>query len=341
MDDLANHRVAALTPFGDAEFRELANNAPVMIWRSGLDKACDWFNKPWLDFVGRTLEQEAGYGWADGVHPDDFDRCVETYNSAFNARRPFSMVYRLRNSDGDYRQLLDNGAPFHRGGEFAGYYGSCVDITAQIELESHQKTLLAELQHRVKNNLQLIISFVTLQEIGTKSEEAREALSKIARRIRGVGAIQDHLTVADTIRQIDLKNYIPSLVRDVVSIETTLDVDLDIQVEAAMVVTVGQATSLGLIVNELLTNSIKYGISEEHRALHVRLTAQDDRATLIVSDEGPGFPPDVLAGIDRQGARGSGLIDALCRKVGATVSRENAGGAVVALKFILKRPIPL
>lgn len=338
MNDLTNHSSLGLAPFGDAEFRELADNAPVMIWRSGLDKACDWFNKPWLDFVGRTLEQEAGYGWAEGVHPDDFDRCVEIYKSAFDARRPFSMVYRLKNAAGDYRQLLDNGAPFQRGGEFAGYFGSCVDVTPQIELEAHQKTLLAELQHRVKNNLQLIISFVTLQGIAAKSGEARDALAETARRVQGIGAIQEHLAVADTVRQIDLADYIPGLVSDVVSIETTQDVKLDVHVDKAMVVSVAQATSIGLVVNELLTNSIKYGISEGSPALRIGMTVKDDSATLIIADAGPGFPPDVLDGATRRGARGSGLIDALCRKVGATIRRHNVDGAVVTLEFKLERP---
>jgi len=116
---------------GERFFRELADFAPVMIWRAGLDKLCDWFNKPWLDFVGRTLEQELGTGWAEGVHNEDFDRCLQVYTTSFDARKNFSMIYRLRRHDGEFRYILDNGAPFYRSGTFAGYFGSCIDVTDQ------------------------------------------------------------------------------------------------------------------------------------------------------------------------------------------------------------------
>src|SRR3954471_21716656 len=116
---------------GERFFRELADFAPVMIWRAGTDKLCDWFNKPWLDFVGRTMEQELGNGWAEGVHKQDFDRCLQVYTTSFDARENFSMIYRLRRHDGEFRYILDNGAPFYRSGTFAGYFGSCIDVTDQ------------------------------------------------------------------------------------------------------------------------------------------------------------------------------------------------------------------
>ncbi len=126
---------------GERFFRELADNAPVMIWRSGPDKLCDWFNKPWLDFVGRAMEQELGNGWAEGVHPDDFERCLKIYVGAFDARRQFSMIYRLRRADGVYRDILDNGAPFYRGGVFAGYFGSCIDVSDQQATEAQLRQM--------------------------------------------------------------------------------------------------------------------------------------------------------------------------------------------------------
>lgn len=113
----------------EARFRQMADTAPVLVWMSGTDKLCNYFNKPWLDFTGRTLEQEMGNGWAEGVHPDDFQRCLNTYVNAFDARQKFKMEYRLRRNDGEHRWLLDTGVPrFAPTGEFLGYIGSCVDI---------------------------------------------------------------------------------------------------------------------------------------------------------------------------------------------------------------------
>ncbi len=114
----------------EARFRTVADSAPVLIWMSGPDKLCTFFNKGWLDFTGRTMEQELGKGWTEGVHADDLDHCLEVYGNSFNARQPFTMEYRLRRNDGEYRWLLDNGTPrFASDGAFLGYIGSCIGIT--------------------------------------------------------------------------------------------------------------------------------------------------------------------------------------------------------------------
>ena len=119
----------------EKRFRTVADAAPVLIWLANTDKLCIWFNKKWLDFTGRTLDQEYGNGWADGVHPDDLQRCLDTYITSFDNRQPFSMEYRLKNSQGEYRWLLDNGVPvFNSIGEFEGYIGSCTDIHEHKQL---------------------------------------------------------------------------------------------------------------------------------------------------------------------------------------------------------------
>ncbi len=110
-------------------YRTLANAGQALIWASGTDKLCNYFNDVWLNFTGRTLEMEMGNGWTEGVHPDDLDRCVKTYVSAFDKREKFSMEYRLRRHDGQYRWLQDDGGPrYNAEGDFMGYLGFCLDI---------------------------------------------------------------------------------------------------------------------------------------------------------------------------------------------------------------------
>ena len=122
-----------IQPTGD-QYRLIVESAPNMIWRAGTDSLCDYFNATWLAFTGRTQEQEYGNGWAEGVHPDDFDRCVKYYMENFEARRAFEMEYRLRRHDGEWRWINDMGVPFHDDdGVFAGYIGSCMDVTDKVE----------------------------------------------------------------------------------------------------------------------------------------------------------------------------------------------------------------
>jgi PAS domain S-box-containing protein len=118
------------------EYRTLVEQSPILIWRADTSALCDYFNEQWLAFTGRTLAEERGNGWADGVHPDDFQRCVDIFLTAFGRREIFEMEYRLRRHDGVYRWLFDRGVPFVApDGTFAGYIGSCADATERIEAQ--------------------------------------------------------------------------------------------------------------------------------------------------------------------------------------------------------------
>jgi PAS domain S-box-containing protein len=128
----------------EERFRNLADTAPVMIWISGPDKKCTFLNETWLDFTGRTMEQELGNGWVEGVHPNDRDKCFAIYSSSFDARRSFQMEYRLRRADGEYRWLYDSGIPrFSSANVFEGYIGSCIDITDRIHAEEERQKFVS------------------------------------------------------------------------------------------------------------------------------------------------------------------------------------------------------
>jgi len=130
----------------EERFRVMADTAPVMVWRSGSDMLCDFFNKPWLEFTGRTMEQEVGNGWSEGVLSEDLQHCLDTHVSSFKARQPFTVEYRLRRADGEYRWLLDKGVPrYTPEGKFAGYIGSCLDITERKLAEQEREHLAGRL----------------------------------------------------------------------------------------------------------------------------------------------------------------------------------------------------
>lgn len=150
-------------------YLRIIDQFPNPIWRAGLDAKCDFFNKAWLKFTGRTIEQEMGNGWAQGVHKEDFDQCLKTYLEAFGKKEHFEMEYRLKHADGTYHYILDCGSPFFDdNGIFLGYIGSCYDIniTKQYvaEIESmntamiNREVKMIELKEKIEQLEKIIAS---------------------------------------------------------------------------------------------------------------------------------------------------------------------------------------
>ena len=132
-------------------FRTLIDSGQALIWTSGTDMKCDYFNRPWLEFTGRTLEQELGDGWVEGVHPDDLERCVEKYTDSFKRRERFSIEYRIRRYDGEFRWIQDDGSPrYDSQGAFLGYMGHCLDINENKAIHEELKAKSYALNERMK-----------------------------------------------------------------------------------------------------------------------------------------------------------------------------------------------
>jgi PAS domain S-box-containing protein len=162
----------------EEQFRIMANSAPVLIWISGTDKLCYFFNDGWLRFTGRTPEQESGNGWAEGVHPDDIERCIKIYTGSFDARKEFRMEYRLRRHDGMYRWIVDHGVPrYTPSGDFAGYIGSCMDIDEILGSERVKQELINE-ELALKKSLN--------EELGAKVADRVAELSRSEERFRAL-----------------------------------------------------------------------------------------------------------------------------------------------------------
>ena len=141
-------RTEAALRESEARFRTLADSLPVMVWVADAEGRCTWFNKTWLDYTGRTLDQEIGYGWTQEVHPEDVDGCRRSYEKALQARVPFTLEYRVKGRDGAYRWILDSGGPrFSPDGALAGFIGGCLDITERKVAEEEARSREVQIHH--------------------------------------------------------------------------------------------------------------------------------------------------------------------------------------------------
>lgn len=174
----------------EAQFRNMADTAPVLMWMSGPNKLCTYFNQVWLQFTGRTIEEELGNGWAEGVHADDLAHCLDMYNQAFDAREPFKMEYRLRAANGEYRWLYDCGTPrLSTDGEFMGYIGSCIDITdrkSAEELIQKANTELNELKNQLHAENMILQEEIKLAHKHTQMVGGSKALQYLLYKIEQV-----------------------------------------------------------------------------------------------------------------------------------------------------------
>jgi PAS domain S-box-containing protein len=294
----------------EERFRSLADNAPVLIWMSGLRNEAVYFNKPWLDFTGRPLEEELGFGWLELIHPDDRQACVATCDEAFTRREPLAMQFRLRRRDGEYRWILDNGIPyFGADGTFNGYVGSCVDITprklAEEELEQagrRKDEFLAMLGHELRNPLAPIGMAVELMRSSEPTDDsiawARDLIDRQLGRLTRL--VDDLLDVSRITRgEITLLSRpveLASVVTQAVEISRPLIQSrshrLAIHVPTDPVRVRGDAVRLGQVLSNLLNNAAKY--TPDGGCIELTVERRQSQAIVTVADNGLGLRADML-----------------------------------------------
>jgi PAS domain S-box-containing protein len=303
----------------EGRFRLVANTAPVMIWTSGTDRKCSYVNKTWLDFTGRPLGAELGDGWVEAVHPDDSDRCLQTYSEAFNRRESFKMHYRVRRKDGEYRWVLADGVPrFNPDGTFAGYIGSCIDITERklaeeslatigrrlIEAHETERTWIArELHDDVNQRMALLAIELDRwnQQLPPSAVEFHDHIHHASQRLSDIAAdIQalSHRLHSSKLEYLGLVAAAKSFCNEL-SEQQKVEIDLS---HTAIPRSVPKEISLCLfrVLQETLQNGVKHsGV----RHFKVELHGTGGEIQLTVSDLGMGFDPQ-----DAIHRRGLGLI---------------------------------
>jgi PAS domain S-box-containing protein len=288
----------------EQRFRTMSDTAPVLIWTSGADRLCTYVNLAWLEFTGRELEQELGNGWTDGIHSGDRDRSMDTFTTAFNVQKSFSIEYRLRRFDGEYRMVLATGVPrFTPDGSFIGYIGSATDITdlklaekklqrltgQLIDLQDEERRrIAAELHDSIGQSLVIIKhrAMICLRD-STGSDRMLGQLEEISST--ATAAIDELHEIAHNLRPYELDRL--GLVRAVETMVSKLSSSMAIRLHADIdridgLLSPAAETSVYRIIQEGLNNVIKHA---DAREATVKIRKMENRLVISVEDNGQGI----------------------------------------------------
>ncbi len=338
----------------EKRFRLLADSAPSLIWMSGTDKLCNFFNQRWLEFTGRTMAQEMGQGWTEGVHPSDFERCVSHYSASFDAREDFEMEYRLRRFDGEFRWIVDYGVPrFEPDGAFCGYIGSCIDITERKTSEETLRTLTGRLisaqeaeRSRIARDLhddfsqRLALLSIGLSQLWKKLPESESGeRAKLLEMLKSTQEMASdmhslsHQLHSSKLEHVGLAAALNGLCKEI-SQKSKIEVRFK-ECESTRTIPKDVALCLFRVAQEALGNIIKH--SETKDAL-VELSSDEKGVRLRVADAGKGFEMSA-----QKSATGSGLIGMTerLRLVGGrfSVRSEPLQGTEVFAEVPLEMPV--
>jgi PAS domain S-box-containing protein len=337
------------------EYRLLVEHSPVMSWRSGLDAKCNYFNETWLAFTGRTLDQEMGDGWAEGVHPDDFKGCVQHYLDHFHRREAFEMEYRLRRHDGEYRWIFDRGVPFtDDAGNFAGFIGSCIDVDARRKAEQaaqrhsaeqlalardFERWILAIVSHDIRNPLQNIrLAVHGIKRAPDPSGVVHKQADIVARGAKRIEHIIGDLLdlareregsgISVDPKPADLRAMCQQVIDELEGMARDRRIALECDVDGTGA---WDEPRVLQAISNLASNALQHGTPGT--PVRVRLTGDDARVAVEIHNKGA-IPRDLLPRLfepfrsgQHHGSRGAGL--GLGLFIAQAIARAHGGGLEV------------
>jgi len=347
--DEERHSRSALSE-SEARFRSVANTAPVMIWVTGTDKLCTFVSKGWLDFTGRTLEQELDKGWAESLHREDHDRCLAIYENSFDARKPFEMEYRLHRKDGEYRQVLDIGTPrYSEDGAFLGYIGSCIDVSALklAEEAAHQLTghliyaqeeTRKELARELHDDFCQSLAFLAIQldifrrnppvEPIVIAAQMEELSAQVKRMASGVHELSHELHPAK-LDQLGLAAAMGGFCKEFAQVHK-MAIEF-VERDVPQILPDDTALCLYRIAQEALHNVLKHSHGCEAKC---ELAGHEGHLRLTITDDGAGFDPQVAR---TKGSLGLISMSERARFVGGHLNVESCPG--VGTRIEVRVPI--
>lgn len=349
-------------------FQEIADSAPAILWRVDATFEDDWANKGWFDFTGGSLDEQRGFAWVDKVHPDDRDLVVEELGRAFEARRPVTFEFRLRGRSGSYGWIVASGSPVHREGQFAGFIGSCVDISARKEAEVRAQALEEELIRLSRGAIVNSASAGVVEDLGRRLEALalsstvlegllagredlpqellgsaaalREAIDEargIARSCTNAGAAtgceRTRADLGDALLSVEPLLRAQGRAAGI-AIEWNLSEGLETEINLV---------GIQQVLLNLAGNAFEPAAGAPVRRLRIEASAWGALAIVSVADDGPGIPPELRtrmfdASVDATG-EGKGTALYLCGSIinahGGRIWVEAAPDRGAVFKFTL------